>query len=129
MTDDPVALVARAVARRLVTPQRPHLVEDVDTALYQREVAARPEQDVERDVDAAQWGELLVSVANLALAAYATLRRQTAAPPPEALVRHVRQELDRSDVPAPDPADRDRIIDVTVGETLNAARMEPERGR
>jgi hypothetical protein len=117
-TEDPVAQVARAVAARLAGPQHPTLVEDVEVALHHREESAQNDQYV----DPTAWGELLLGVANLALAAYTTLKRQTPAPATEVIVRHVRQELTRSDVPALDPAVRDRVVDVTVEETLNAAR-------
>ncbi|WP_405580912.1 hypothetical protein [Streptomyces sp. NBC_01190] len=121
MTDDPVGHVARAAAESLASPRYATLVEDVEAALHHRDGAVRPD----RYVDPAQWGEFIVGVANLAVAAYTTLRRQTPDPSQELIARHVRLDLLRSAAPttaALDPDELDRIIGVTVEETRTAAK-------
>jgi hypothetical protein len=77
-------------------------------------------------------GGLVVSAATLAWTVYNDIRSRGAATPDiEAIARRVRRELDQDGTPAPrlDPAQRDRIVGVTVEETLNAAEdREPDPG-
>ncbi|WUH89388.1 hypothetical protein OG900_03980 [Streptomyces sp. NBC_00433] len=118
---DPVAQGARAAAQRLAGPAHPDLAVDVEVALHTRGADDEPRQYA----DPAALGSLIVSIATLAWTIYNDIRsRSTAAPAPDAVARRVRHELDRSDTPAPPlpPAERDRIIDVTIEETLTPAQ-------
>ena len=119
---DPVETGARAAARRLQTPERPELAEDVEMALYARDAPDQPRQYGDFDALAS----LIVSVATLAWTVYNDIRSRAAAPPPEVVGRRVRHELGRADDPgaALDPATRDRVIEVTVEETVDAAGVE-----
>ncbi|CAM5424108.1 hypothetical protein [Streptomyces griseomycini] len=117
---NPVELGARAAAQRLTTPHSPHLASDVEAALHARQSTTRPEQYL----DPISLGALIVSVASLAWTVYSDLKKQTSAPHRDVITRHVRIRLDQSEAPpqALSSADRDRYIDITIEETLNAAQ-------
>lgn len=126
---DPIEAGARAAARRLAVPARPELAEEVEAALYGRGAGLPAERRPARYGDPTAVGSLVVSVATLAWTVHNDLKsRGAAAPPPEAVARRVRQRLDQADTPEPslDPGERDRIIDVTVEETLDAVPDERE---
>ncbi|ALV34161.1 hypothetical protein [Streptomyces sp. CdTB01] len=116
---DPVGQGARAAAQRLAAPNDLDLTTDVEAALHTRE-ATRPDQYL----DPISLGALIVSVASLAWTVYNDLRKQTTTPHRDVITRHVRIRLDQAETPHPalSPADRDRYIDITVEETLNAAQ-------
>jgi hypothetical protein len=99
---DPVELGARAAAKRLITPHAPALTTDVEVAL----------------------GALIVSIASLTWTIYNDLRKSNPTPPPEAVTRRVRVQLDRLDTPQAgiSLAERERCIDITIEETLNSAQ-------
>lgn len=121
--NSPVELGARAAARRLTTPTRPELAHDVEVALHTRETSPRP--DLYADPTA--LGGLIVSIATLAWTVYGDIRARTGTPAStDAVTRRVRHQLDEPDTDTPelDPAERDRIIDVTVEETLDATRQQ-----
>ncbi|MFF1480231.1 hypothetical protein ACFVYD_22200 [Streptomyces sp. NPDC058301] len=122
----PVELGARAAARRLAAQTYPGLPDDVEAALYARGAGARPDQYT----DVASLGALVVSIATLAWTVYNDLKSRAAAPPREVTVRHVHDRLVRDDAlpPALGPAERDRIIVVTVDEILDAAARQEEPG-
>ncbi|HZG06075.1 MAG TPA: hypothetical protein VE546_21270 [Streptomyces sp.] len=117
---DPIARGARAAAQRLTTPHAPSLPADVEAALHARDGAARPD----RYLDPVSLASLVVSVATLAWTVYNDLRTRNADPGRDVVTRHVRVRLDQAGTSpaALGPADRDRIVDITVEETLNAAR-------
>jgi hypothetical protein len=112
---DPVSESARAAARRLAAELEPRIALDVEGALQRRELARRPEQYF----DPISLAGLIVSVAALAWNVYTDLRKRTAQPSPEVLARTVRVQLRSPD--ATDPEQRDRIIEVVVGETIRVA--------
>ncbi|WP_406343965.1 hypothetical protein [Streptomyces sp. NBC_00648] len=124
---DPVELGVRAAARRLAPQTYPGLPDDVEAALYARGAATRPDQYT----DIASLGALIVSIGTLAWTVYNDLKsRAAAAPRREVTVRHVQDRLVRDDAlpPALGPAERDRIIVVTVDEILDAAARQEETG-
>ncbi|MFJ2650397.1 hypothetical protein ACIO1C_27210 [Streptomyces sp. NPDC087420] len=117
---------ARAAAQRLTTAHNPELTDDVEVALAAREATHGPDQYS----DPVAISGLVVSVATFAWAVYNDIRSRSASATTDAVARRVRQRLNQAEAtPAPqlDPAERDRIIDITVEETLNAARdQNPE---
>lgn len=121
----PVELGVRAAARRLAAQTYPGLPDDVEAAMYARGATARPGQYT----DLNSVATLAVSVGTLAWTVYNDLRSRAAgAPRREVTVRHVRDRLVREDAlpPALGPAERDRIIVVTVDEILDAAARQEE---
>ncbi|MFD7403574.1 hypothetical protein ACFV7R_13085 [Streptomyces sp. NPDC059866] len=123
---DPVGPGARAAAHRLTTPHNPNLATDVEAALHARETTTRPDQYL----DPISLGALIVSIASLAWTVYNDLKKQTPAPHHDVITRHVRIRLDQAETPQPalSPTDRDRYIDITIEETLNAAQ-DPTLGQ
>ncbi|WP_073952273.1 hypothetical protein [Streptomyces kebangsaanensis] len=119
----PVETAARAAARRLAPPHGRTLATDVEAALHTRDMAHRPDQYL----DPISLGSLIVSIATLAWTIYHDSTKDGAAPPPAVITRRVRVQLDRTDGPRPtlDPAEQERIIEVIVEETLNAAQPTP----
>jgi hypothetical protein len=113
---DPVEVGARAAAARLVADTGTKLPADVERALADRDKIQPPDQYL----DPISLGALIVSVASLAWTIYKDLRKQTPSPSPEVIARTVRVQLE-----APpqglDSDQRDRIIDITVEETINAS--------
>ncbi|OAR24177.1 hypothetical protein A8W25_17175 [Streptomyces sp. ERV7] len=124
-TSTPVELGARAAARRLADRLHPGLPDEVEAALYARGAVARPGQYADLD----SLATLVVSVATLAWTVYNDLRTRAGAPRREVAVRHVEDRLVRGDALPPSlaPADRDRIIGVTVDEVLDAAARQEEQ--
>ncbi|QKW20921.1 hypothetical protein HUT16_19315 [Kitasatospora sp. NA04385] len=122
----PVEAGARAAARRLATRRTPALATDVEAALHARGAADRPE----RYFDPVSLGSLIVSVATLAWTVYQDRRKEGRAPRPDVVTRLVRVELDRDGGrdAGLGPAERDRIVRVTVEETLRAAGPEQPPG-
>ncbi|MEV5975127.1 hypothetical protein [Streptomyces sp. NPDC051921] len=119
---DPVARVARAAARRLPGEG---LAADVEAALHGRDGAAG--RAPERFLDPVSLGSLVVAVAGLGWTVYTDLRRRTAEPDRDAVVRRVRVQLDRADeAPALEPAERDRIIEVVVEEICASDGAAPD---
>ena len=110
--NDPVQDGARAAAERLAADQGPRLVGDVERALHEREA---PDQYL----DPVSLGGLIVSIATLAWTVYTDLKKRTEQPSPEVVTRTVRVKLDHAT--QIDVGQRDRIIEVTVEETLRAA--------
>lgn len=110
---DPVDDVARAAAERLATEATPNLLMDVDAALL---TLAAEEQRETYVIDPISLGSLIVAVATLAHAVYADLRKQTPRPSPEVVARTIRVRVRDSD--ATDGAQRDRVIDIVVDETV-----------
>ncbi|MFE5759841.1 hypothetical protein ACFQ7I_40140 [Streptomyces massasporeus] len=117
---DPVELGARAAARRLANPHKPHLATDVEAALHARQTTTRPDQYL----DPISLGALIVSIASLAWTVYSDLKRQSPTPHRDVITRHVRIRLDQTETPpqALSSTDRDRYIDITIEETLTAAQ-------
>ncbi|MFJ7325322.1 hypothetical protein ACIQVN_03595 [Streptomyces cyaneofuscatus] len=119
---DPIEQGARAAAQRLTAPAYANLAHEVEVALHNRGADRRPVQYT----DPMALAGLIVSIATLAWTVYNDIRSRNSAAPapaPDIVARRVRLELDQADAPAPPlaPADRDRIIDATVEETLRAA--------
>ncbi|PKV86345.1 hypothetical protein [Streptomyces sp. TLI_146] len=121
---DPVALGVRAAARRLAPQTHPGLPDDVEAALYARGAAVRPDQYTDLD----SLGTLIVSIATLAWTVHNDLKSRAAAPRREVTVRYVRDQLELDDAlpPALGPAERDRIVGITVDEVLDAADRQDE---
>ncbi|MEW2519705.1 hypothetical protein [Actinacidiphila alni] len=118
--DDAIEKAARAAAQRLTGPTYPTLAEDVEEALAAEGVRRAPGQYV----DPTALGGLIVGISTLAWTVYNDIRSRGAGEPDvDAIARRVRQQLQQQeDTPAPElePAERDRIVDVTVEETVNA---------
>ncbi|MGW3665293.1 hypothetical protein [Streptomyces sp. NPDC005141] len=123
---NPVELGARSAAQRLATPNNPRLATDVEAALHVRQSTTRPDQYL----DPISLGALIVSIASLAWTVYSDLRKQSSTPHRDVITRHVRIRLDQAETPpqALSPTDRDRYIDITIEETLNAAQ-DPASGQ
>ena len=115
--NDPVQIGAQAAAARLADEHGAHLLAEVDRALYTRGRSQQPDQYV---VDPVSIGALIVSIATLAWTVYTDLKTKAPNPSADVIARTVRVRLDP---PAKVDADqRDRIIEVTVAETVRAAR-------
>jgi hypothetical protein len=113
---DPVEVGARAAAAHLVDHTTPRLQADVERALAHRDTLQRPDQYL----DPISLGALIVSVASLAWTIYQDLKKKTRAPSPEVVARTVRIQLE--DPHGLDSQQRDRIIDITVAETIQASQ-------
>jgi hypothetical protein len=113
---DPVELVARAAAVRLVDDNNPTLPADVERALAYRD---RPPDQF---FDPISLGALIVSAAGLAWTVYKDLRKKTPSPSPEVVARTVRVQLDTPE--GLDSQRRNQIIDVTVQETIKASTAD-----
>ena len=113
--NDPIGHSARAAAQRLTAHYGPGLPADVEAALHTQGATHRPE----RYVDPISLASLIVSVATLAWTVYNDLRTKTPQPAPDVVARTVRVRL--SDTTGLDPAQRDRVIDVVVEETVQAS--------
>ncbi|MBQ1023174.1 hypothetical protein [Micromonospora sp. C95] len=114
---DPIATAARATANRLAAPPGSALSAEVEAALHAQPSTSHPVQYV----DPVSLGGLIVSVATFAWMVYRDLRKSTSAPYPEAIARHVRIRLDRDPGPQGpelEAADRDRIIEIVIEETI-----------
>ncbi|SFE81627.1 hypothetical protein SAMN05216251_105299 [Actinacidiphila alni] len=117
--DDAIEKAARAAAQRLTGPTYPTLAEDVEEALAVRGATTAPGQYF----NPTELGGLIVAIANTAWMIYHDIRSRGAGEPDvDAIARRVRQQLQQEGraVPELEPAERDRIIDVTVEETVNA---------
>jgi len=112
---DPIEHCARAVAQRMAADYGSGLPADVETALHTRGSTPRPEQYL----DPISLAGLIVSVATLAWTVYTDLRKKTPEPSPDVLTRTIRVQMRNST--ELDPAQRDRIIDIIVEETVQAA--------
>jgi len=110
---DPVEHIARAAAVRLAAEHGPALPADVEAALHAR----GSEREPDRYLDLIALGALIVSVATLAWSIYTDLKQKTPNPPPDVLARAIRVQLRETD--EANNAERDRIIDVVVSETLD----------
>ncbi|MGH3693746.1 MAG: hypothetical protein ACRDRX_07100 [Pseudonocardiaceae bacterium] len=113
---DPVEHTARAVAQRLAAQYGPGLATDVEAALHARGSTQQPAQYV----DLISLGSLIVSIATLAWTVYTDLQKQTPRPSPAVVARTIRVRLSGNG--ELDPAQRDRIIDIVVDETVQAAK-------
>jgi len=110
---DPVEHIARAAAARLTAEHSAALPVDVEAALHARGSAREPD----RYLDPIALGALIVSVATLAWTIYTDLKQKTPNPSPDVLARAIRVQL--REAGAPNSAERDRIVDVVVSETLD----------
>ena len=119
--NDPVKIGARSAAERLKAEHGPHLPADVERALHSDETSVRPD----RYFDPISLGGLIVSIASLAYTAYVDLKARTPNPSTDVIARTIRVKLD--DISQVDIDQRDRIIAVTVEETVQAlARRSDE---
>lgn len=114
---DPIGHSARAVAQRLAARYGPGLPADVEAALHTRGSTPRPEQYL----DPLSLAGLIVSVATLAWTVYNDLRKKTPEPSTAVVARTIRVQL--NDTSGLDPAQRDRIIDIVVEETVQTAKQ------
>jgi hypothetical protein len=115
MTDDPVAIAARATAGHLGARYGPGLAAEVEAALHARGSEHRPEQYF----DPVSLGSLIVSIASLAWTIYTGLKQKTPNPAPDALARAVRVELRTRGDDA--TASHDQVADVVVTEIIRVA--------
>ena len=115
---DPVEAGARAAAARLTDDTTPRLPADVERALARRDTLQPPDQYL----DPVSLGALIVSVASLAWTIYNDLKKKTPTPSPDVVTRTVRVQLD--DPHGLDRQQRDRIIEVTVEETIKASDLD-----
>jgi hypothetical protein len=111
---DPVEHAARAAARRLTAELGPGLVLNVEAALHTRST-----QHPEQYLDPISLGSLIVSIATLAWTVYTDLKKKTPTPSPNIIARNIRVQL--SNDGQLNPAQRDRIIEIVVDETVQAA--------
>ncbi|HEY5835625.1 hypothetical protein [Streptomyces sp.] len=120
---DPIEAGARAAARRLTTPRTPSLAADVEAVLQFRGSTRHPD----RYLDPIAAGSLIVSAAAFGWSVYQDLRKRTAEPSREVVVRTVLVQLERTDaLPASLTAEEHaRIVSIAVNETLDAASPEP----
>ncbi|MGH3822347.1 MAG: hypothetical protein ACRDRA_05855 [Pseudonocardiaceae bacterium] len=112
---DPIGHTARAAAHRLADEHGPGLATDIEVALHTRGSTRHPEQYL----DPISLGSLIVSVATLAWTVYTDLKKKTPTPSPAVITRTIRVQLSNNG--EIDPAQRDRIIDIVVDETVQAA--------
>ena len=113
--NDPVQIGARAAAARLADEHGPHLPANVERALHTRNRPQQPDQYL----DPVSIAALIVSIATLAWTVYTDLKPQAPNPSADVIARTVRVRLDHPG--AIDADQRDRIIEVTVAETVRAA--------
>jgi len=117
--NDVIGDTARGAATRLAAElAQPQLVMDVEAELQAQEGRARPDQYV---LDPISLGALIVGIASLAWTVYSDLRNKTARPSPEVVSRTIRVRLRDDGNGGPSslsPAERDRIIEVVVEETV-----------
>lgn len=110
---------ARAAALRLAPEFGARLPADVEVSLHTP--AGEPGAQY---VDPIALAALIVSASQLAWQIYADIRSRNAKPSPEVVARSVRVQLvDTTEI---EPADRDRVIDVVVNETLPLADEEQD---
>ena len=111
---DPVDHVARVAARQLTADYGPALVAQVEAALHARGSNRPPT----RYADPVSIASLIVSIAALAWTVYVDLRRRTPTPSSDVVARTVRVRVaDGGDI---SQAERDRIIEIVVSETISA---------
>jgi hypothetical protein len=94
----------------------PNPAGDVEAALHARGSTRHPQQYL----DPISLASLIVSVATLAWTVYTDLKNKTPNPSPTVVARTIRVRL--SNDSELDPAQRDRIIEVVVDETFQAAQ-------
>jgi hypothetical protein len=113
---EPVAVIARATAQQLTDQYGPQLTADVEAALHTTD--GRPQQYT----DPIAIGGLIVSIASLAWTIYWNLKKDTAEPAPQVIIRTIR--LDPPPTIGLERDDRDRIIDAVVTETITHAETQ-----
>ena len=113
---DPIGHSARAAAQRLAAEYDPGLLAEMEVALCTRGSTYRPAQYL----DPISLAGLIISVATLAWTIYNDLRTKTPEPSPAVVARTIRVQL--GDVGELDPAQRDRIIEIVVEETVQTAQ-------
>ncbi|WP_328580461.1 hypothetical protein [Streptomyces sp. NBC_00370] len=122
--DDAIEQSARATAQRMTSPVHASLVEDVEATLATRDTPQGPGQYT----DPTALAGLIVSIATLAWTMYNDIRGRGAAnPSTDTITRRVRLQINEHESAATQlsAAERDRTIDITVEETLNAAQNHP----
>ena len=115
----PIAATARTIAHQLTDRYGSHLPADVEAALH------TTDQRPQHYLDPISLGGLIVAVAALAWTTYQDLKKTTPQPPPAVITRTIRLQLttDTTELPA---GERDRIIDLTVTETIQTAQNLPQ---
>jgi len=119
------SMVARRAAARLGESGEPRLPPLVEAVLAGGDVTG-PQQRFLEPGTAIALASLVVSVAGLAWQIYWDLRQAGQAAPParEVLARQVRVRVEVP--PGLTPADRDRVVEVVVDETIAAADDRPQ---
>lgn len=115
LAKDPVAAAAQATAFNLAAEYGPGVEAEVESALRARQSQQQPEQYF----DPISLGGLIVSIASLAWATYASLRSQTPHPAPDVVARNVRIQLKAHDAEA--PASQGKLTEIVVAEIIRAA--------
>ena len=119
--NEAVAKMARTAAERLTTElSQPRLPAEVEAELRSEACGPIPRQYL----DPISLAGLVVSVASLAWTIYSDLKLKAETPKPEVVARTIRVRLQDGDPPtAASSAERDRIIEVVVEETVNQADL------
>ncbi len=119
--NEAVAKTARNAAERLTAElSQLRLPAEVEAELRSETGGHVPRQYL----DPISLAGLVVSVASLAWAIYFDLKHKTERPRPEVVARTIRVRLQDKDVPnAASSAERDRIIEVVVEETVKQADL------
>lgn len=112
---DTTADIARAAAARLEPELGAQLGQDVEAAIHAQEGSA-PERYV---LDPVSLAGLIVSVASFAWTVYRDLKKETPEPSRDVVARTVRVRLE--DPGSHSAAERDRVIEVVVDETIKQA--------
>jgi hypothetical protein len=115
MTDDPVAVSARAAAVILAPRHGAGLPAQVEAALAARHSAQRPG----RFLDPVSLATLIVAIATLAWNIYNDQRSHTSDPPPETIARQVRITLREQETVL--PPDAERITEIIATEIIRHA--------
>lgn len=124
MSNEPVADIARAAAERLVAHHGPELPEAVEAAL---QGGAAPRQAADHRPLPAATSALIVNIARSAWTVYLDHKQPAAAPSIEALARVIRNR--HQDTGRLGFIERNRIIAVTVSETLRLAQLATPTGQ
>jgi hypothetical protein len=113
-TASPVERIARSAAQRLARDgDLPAVVLEVERQLQLGDAGRAAERYEPITIS---LGALVVSIASLAWTVYTDLKKQTPRPDPEVLKRRLRIEVELPEQVS--VADRDRVLDVIVEETM-----------
>lgn len=109
---DPIAIAARAAARRLETGGQEGLRAEVEAALAARQLRSAPS----RYSDLVSLASLVIAIANLAWNVYSDQRERTSQPTVEDVAREVRNSRGEIGPEAPH-----ELVEVVVVEVIRVA--------